>query len=302
MDLHHKREIAVGTVVLAAIAAFILGTMWLRGHSLTTGELVKIQFADVGNLKEASSVRVSGVDLGKVQELTFVEPGKVIVAIAVDPRVHPRIDASARIVTLSLAAGDAAVALDPGRAREPLPPGRIIIGQQDPGFTDIAGSLASRADSVLIGAQELVSAETVAQLRTTMTALQGTLAAAEQTMRVYSNPNRGPTAELTQTMQQFRSVGARLDSTLSNPGLQRALSTTDTLTSNLAAMSAQLTATGARLDSLLARVGRGEGTIGKFATDSALYLNVVKLTARMDTVLQVLQKNPGKIPITVRLF
>jgi phospholipid/cholesterol/gamma-HCH transport system substrate-binding protein len=302
MDLHHKREIAVGTVVLAAIAAFILGTMWLRGHSLTTGELVKIQFADVGNLKEASSVRVSGVDLGKVQELTFVEPGKVIVAIAVDPRVHPRIDASARIVTLSLAAGDAAVALDPGRARERLPPGRIIIGQQDPGFTDIAGSLASRADSVLIGAQELVSAETVAQLRTTMTALQGTLAAAEQTMRVYGNPNRGPTAELTQTMQQFRSVGARLDSTLSNPGLKRALSTTDTLTSNLAAMSAQLTATGARLDSLLARVGRGEGTIGKFATDSALYLNVVKLTARMDTVLQALQKNPGKIPITVRLF
>jgi phospholipid/cholesterol/gamma-HCH transport system substrate-binding protein len=216
--------------------------------------------------------------------------------------VQPRIDASARIVTLSLAAGDAAVALDPGRAREPLPPGRIIIGQQDPGFTDIAGSLASRADSVLIGAQELVSAETVAQLRTTMTALQGTLAAAEQTMRVYGNPNRGPTAELTQTMQQFRSVGARLDSTLSNPCLKRALSTTDTLTSNLAAMSAQLTATGARLDSLLARVGRGEGTIGKFATDSALYLNVVKLTARMDTVLQALQKNPGKIPITVRLF
>ena len=72
-------------------------------------------------------------------------------------------------------------------------------------------------------------------------------------------------------MQAFRGTLARLDRTLSAPAVIRALDRRDSLTANLATMTAQFTTTGARLDTVLMRVQTGKGTIGKFATDTALY-------------------------------
>ena len=302
MDLHHKREITVGTLVLFAIAAFIVGTMWLRGKSFNTGDLTRIQFAHVGALKEASSVRVSGVELGKVQKVEFIEAGKVIVSISLDARVQPKIDASAKIFTLSLAAGDAAVDFDPGKSAQALPQGQIIMGRQELGFTDLATALGARADSLLLAMQAIINPELGVQLRNTMAALQGTLGAAQQTMRLYGDPTRGPTAELTRTMQQFRTLGARLDSTLANPALARAISQSDTLARNVSAMTAQLTATGARVDSLLAGVAAGRGTLGKLANDTMLYNNITRATAQLDSVMAAIKRDPGKIGITVKLF
>ena len=80
--------------------------------------------------------------------------------------------------------GDAAIEFDPGKRPAAAPPGRVIIGTQEPGFTDRAERLGDRADSVLLGAQTIVNQQTADQLHATMTALQGTLKAAQRTMRV----------------------------------------------------------------------------------------------------------------------
>jgi phospholipid/cholesterol/gamma-HCH transport system substrate-binding protein len=288
--------------VLLAIVIFVAGTMWLRGKSFNAGDLIHIQFANIGNLKEASAVKISGYELGKVQSIEFMQPGKVIVNVAVDPKVQMKKDASAKIITLSLAAGDAAVDLTPGAASAPLGKGDTIMGSSEAGFTDIAGKLAARADSVMAGVQALVDPEMTKQLRATMASLQKTLDAAQQTMALYGDPNRGPTAELTRTMTEFRQLGARLDSTLANPGLQRALAGSDSLVQNLSAMSKNLTATGDKLNAILTDVQAGKGTFGKLAKDSTLYHNLTKMTAQLDSVMQVIKQNPGKIPITVKIF
>jgi phospholipid/cholesterol/gamma-HCH transport system substrate-binding protein len=155
---------------------------------------------------------------------------------------------------------------------------------------------------VLLLAQNLLNEETATQLRETMKSLQGTLRAAQRTMEVYGNPDRGPTAELTRTMTSLQALSARFDTLMSNPGLQRALTQSDTLAANLSAMTAQFAVTGARLDSLLARANRGEGTIGKFATDSGLYYDMRDLSQSMKKLIDELSKHPGKIPVTVKIF
>ena len=67
-------------------------------------------------------------------------------------------------------------------------------------------------------------------------------------------------------------------------------------------MSAQFTRTGARLDSVLAGINSGRGTIGKFATDSGFYTDIRELSQSMKRVLDELQKHPGKVPVTVKIF
>jgi phospholipid/cholesterol/gamma-HCH transport system substrate-binding protein len=294
MDLRYSREATVGAIVVVAILVFVFGTMWLSGRSVSSDNLVRIQFANVSGLKRASPVRVSGVNVGKVERIEFVEFGKVLVLASLPPKIRPKIDAGAKIVSVTLV-GDYAVDFDPGKSGQLLPEGRIILGSQDLGLTGLATSLGERADSVLLGAQSIVNERTGQQLRSTLTALEGTLKAAQRTMQIYGNPDQGPTAELTKTMATFRQLSTRLDSTL-------IALRTDTLSAHLTAMTAALTSTSGRLDTLLAGMNRGQGTLGKFVTDSGLYYDIRELSQGMKKLLDELAKHPGKIPVTVKLF
>ncbi len=300
MDLR-VREVTVGTIVLVAILVFVFGTMWLSGRRVGAGNTVRIQFANVSGLKRASPLRISGVNVGKVEAIDFVDVGKVLVEASLPPQIVPRADASAEIVSVTFV-GDYAVDFDPGRSAQALPKGTVIVGSQEVGLSDRAGVLADRADSVLLGANRFVSEEMAERLENTLVALQATLKATQQTMQVLSNTRTGPTAELMQTMASFRALSARLDSTLAQPALGRTLQRADTLTGNLTAMTSQLTATSGRLDTLLLRINEGQGTLGKFATDSALYFNMVRATAQLDSLMAAIRANPGKIPIQVRIF
>ena len=302
MDLHYKKEISVGGLVLVGIVLFIAATMWLRGKSFNPGEIVMIQFENIGNLKEASAVRISGVEMGKVQSITFVRPGEVLVEVALSRDLPLQKDAAASIFTVSLAAGDAAIALDPGDDPEPLPPDAIIMGTSQLGITDLAGPLAARADTILSGFQAMVSPEMTAALEKTMTALQQTLAATQQTMALYANPNTGPSAELTRTLSEFRQLSTQFEAVVANPGLKAALDRSDSLTQSLQAMSSKLAATGDELQQMLDAINRGEGTLGKFMTDSTLYFGMVRATAQLDSLMAAIRANPGKIPIQIRVF
>ena len=298
MDLRYTREATVGATVLVAIVVFVIGTMWLSGRSVGSANFVRIQFDNVSGLKRASPLRISGVNVGRIEKIEFQDVGKVMVAASLPPKIRPRVDASAKIVSVTLV-GDYAVDFDPGRSGEFLPPGRVILGTQDLGLTGKATVLAERADSILLGAQGIVNTRTADQLRSTLTALEATLKAAQRTMQIYADTGRGPTAELTKTMSAFRQLSGRLDSTLASPAFSRR---TDSITANLAAMTSQFAATGARLDTLLAGMNRGQGTLGKFVTDSGLYYDIRELTQGMKKLLDELAKHPGKVPVTVKLF
>ena len=303
MDLSYKREVTVGTLVILAVVLFIVGSSWLSGRSVGADEddFWKIQFKSAGNLKASSVVKISGVAVGKVERIRLEDVGRVIVSVTLPEKIVPKVDATAKIVAVGFV-GDAAIELDPGKASQNLSRQRVIIGGEEGGLSDLAQSLGDRADSVLLGAQQIVNKRTADELYATLTALQGTLKAAERTMGVYGDPNKGPTAQLTRTMASLERLTTRLDSTLANPALSRTLNRADTLTANLASMTAQLTSTGARLDTLLLGMNQGRGTLGKFATDTGFYGDIRKLSQSMQELLDELKKHPGKIPVTVKLF
>jgi phospholipid/cholesterol/gamma-HCH transport system substrate-binding protein len=303
MDSSYKQEVTVGSLVVLAILLFIVGTTWLSGRSVvgSSDEWWKIQFKDAGNLKVSSQVKISGVAVGKVERIRLVDVGKVLVEVSLPEKISPRVDAAAQIVAVGFV-GDAAVQFDPGNAPEKLPRDRTIIGSQAAGLSDLATNLGDKADSVLVGAQAIVNQKTADQLYATMSALQGTLKAAQRTMDIYGNARSGPTAQLTQTLATLERMTARLDSTLANPGLVGALARSDSLTANLSTMTAQLSSTGARLDTLLLRINQGQGTIGKFATDTGFYTDIRSLSQSMKQLLDELQKHPGKVPVTVKIF
>ena len=303
MDLSYKREVTVGGLVILAVVLFLVGTTWLSGKTLGArkGHLWYIQFRDIGNLKLSSVVKVSGVSVGKVEDIQLKDVGRVLVGVNVPEHLAPHTDAKAQIQAVGFV-GDVVVVYNPGEAPSRLTREQVILGSQERGFTDKAAELGDRADSLMIGLQQFANKETAEQVKQTLEQLQKTMASADRAIGRLTDPKRGTTVELEQTMASFRRLSDRLDSTLAHPALSRTLNRADTLTTNLAAMTQQLGAASAQLDTLLTGVGQGRGTIGKIATDSGLYNDLRELSASMKGLIDELQKNPGKLGITVKVF
>ena len=294
MDLHYKREVTVGALVLAAIILFVVGALWLGGKTIGgPGDLTTIEFAAVGNLKEGVPVLISGVNKGKVEQIRLVAPGNVRVLVSLADDVVPRSDASAKIVSIS-ALGETAIAFDPGQSGQELGD-RTIRGTTEMALTDRVASLGDKADSVLLGAQQLVSQRTADDLHATMVAMQ-------RMLNTVADRIPASTTEATRTMAAFRDLSARLDSTLASPGLNRGLANLDSVTAGLAAMTTQMTRTGATLDTLLAAINRGQGTLGKFASDTGLYNDMRGTLQSLKALIDDIKREPGRITVQLKVF
>jgi phospholipid/cholesterol/gamma-HCH transport system substrate-binding protein len=294
MDLHYKQEATVGALVLVSVLLFIGGTMWLGGKRFSTNPTVAVQFADAGTLKRGSPVRVSGVQLGSVDDIEFQGYGKVLVHLHLDEEASPRRDAAAELATVGLVA-DAVINFNPGTAPEPLPDEAVIIGTVAPGFMDIGTKLGDQASTVLGGLTQLQFKEISEELRRTLTSF-------ERLAQVYANTRSGPIADMTATMKGLQVVSSRIDSMLEAAQLDRTIRTADSMMVNLRTLSTSVQSTAAQLDSVLVRVNRGEGSAGRFLTDTLLYQNTQRLVKSLQEFVDELKKNPGKLGLTVRIF
>ena len=293
MDLHYKQEVTVGALVLVGAALFITGLMWLGGKRFSTRPTVAVQFTDAGTLKRGSPVKISGVQLGMVNDIEYQSYGKVIVRLHLEEEVQPKRDASAELATVGLVA-DAIINFNPGSSPEPLPADAVIVGTVQRGFMDIGTDLGDQARGVLSGVEAIKFKEVSEDLRRSLQAF-------ERLAGVYSNTTTGPISQLTTTMQGLRAVSARIDSVLLAVQLDRTARTADSLMANLSRLSASAQSTASQLDSVLAKVNRGEGSLGKFASDTLLYQNTQRLVKSLQEFVDDLKKNPGKLGITVRI-
>jgi len=294
MDLHYKQEITVGTLVLIGALLFVGGSMWLRGKTFSRAPKVSVQFENSGTLKRGSPVKVSGVELGTVSDITYQGYGKVLVRLDLQSVVDPRKDAAASLATVGLVA-DAVVNFVPGTAREPLPPDAIIVGTVERGMMDMGGELGGKAKSLLDGLNQV-------RFKELSDNLNKTLASFQRVAELYGDTKNGPMSELAGTMKRLQAVSARIDTVLAEAKVSERLHTADSLMVNLTRLSTTAQGTASQLDTVLARVNRGEGTLGKLASDTLFYANAQRLVKSLQEFVDDLKKHPGKIGITVKVF
>lgn len=294
MDLHYKREALVGSIVLAGVAVFIVGTMWLGGKSFGRDNTVAVHFEDIGNLKSSSPVKVSGVQVGKVDRITFEGVGSVLVDLALTQHVPLATDASASIEGVGVL-GDVEIVLDPGTSDQPLPPGQVLSGANAADVNGVLTGLGDQAKSVMSGAQAILNQRTADDLHETLRAMQRLLS-------VYADTRTGPTAEMTKLMVSLQGVSARLDSTLGNPALARAMQNMDSATAGMTRLTEQLTRTTARMDTLVLNINAGKGTMGQLATNPALYDQLTATMKSMQALIDSINAEPGKLTVQVKMF
>ena len=295
MDLTYKQEVGVGALVLAGLTLFVLGLFWFSGRSIThKGVVAHVVFANVSGLKEGDPVMVSGVKVGRVANVGLERVGRVTVTLELSGDVRPKLDAAASIVSLDFF-GAKFVDYIPGTKDEYLPSSSIIVGTKSRDMTDIAAGVATRANELLGNATALFSEQLATDIHNTMIATQRGMAA-------LSDATQGPLVhQSTETLASLERVMSRIDTLLGNANVKQAGLRVDTLTTNLQKLSSQLAQSTASLNQLLDKVNRGEGTLGKLATDTLLYGDIHKTLDALTSLLNDLRERPGRY-LTVKVF
>jgi phospholipid/cholesterol/gamma-HCH transport system substrate-binding protein len=296
MDTTYKQEVGVGAFVLLGFAVFVALLLWLTGRSVGgEGSRIPVVFANVAGLKKGDPVLVSGVRVGRVEGVHLERSGKVIVTVSVAADVRPRVDASAAIAPLDLL-GAKFIDYAPGVRPEPLPADQPLVGTQKQELTDMAQGVVQRANELLGNANSFVSPQLSQDLHNTLVATQ-------RAMIILSDASDGPfVKQTTRTLAATERVMARVDSILGSAAGSRI----DTLSANLAALTHHLGSATVAIDTLLQRMNRGEGTLGRLASDTMMYHDLHELSVSLTTLLTDLKEHPDKYMkpglIRVKLF
>jgi phospholipid/cholesterol/gamma-HCH transport system substrate-binding protein len=288
-----RRELWVGLFVILGLVSGLVALFTLTDAATFRGRYyVTTIVPDAGGLRRGDPVQLRGVNVGRVRRFEIVPEG---VAIRLELEGEYEVPADSRVVLRSNGLlGGMVVEIIPGTSNERLREGRVLTGVTQAGLFDAAAGIGGRAEAVLASAQALLSENTVGALSESAQQLRTLLAelsalAAEQRR------------QLSALSGSLLRTAAGVERVTTGPELQRAAERMDSLTQRLDEATAALNRASSSLEVVLARLERGEGTLGLLSKDDSLYHNLNRAVENLSRLTEDFQKNPRRY-INLEIF
>ena len=293
--MRRRDTLLVGLFLIAATAIGVLGTIWLVRGGFAEGYPLFARFPWGANLKQGQPVLLAGVTVGYVADVELDPNGTIVVQMAIDDQYGIPEGSTASVVPVGIF-GDQSIALNPQRpSRQYIAHGDTLpVGPTAPGIADLTARGDTIARSVAAVTtelqQQLVADGGIRDLRATLAATNDLVVEANRLIAQVSGVAAEQSRQLTQTQATLRRSVAALDSGMIDSTVRNLRATT----ANTAALTADLRATTAQLNGVLASLSDTSGTAGKLLNDPAVYDNLQRLVARIDSLTADFQKNPRR--------
>jgi phospholipid/cholesterol/gamma-HCH transport system substrate-binding protein len=314
----------VGLVIVAGVAVAVLGTLWLQDASFGRGtRQLDALFQQVGQLMKGNSVKLRGVSIGQVQEIT-VEPNGT--AVRVTMRIHADVTLPAnRAVILAPESmfGDwQAEIVDPSD----YPQFEFFVPQEDgvmggyalPDFSRLTAAADQISENLGVLTERVEEAFTEETAQNFSQAIDNIQEVSER-LRELVEAQAGAVSDMTeefetsamalgQAAQSAHLAFSRAEEILGAPTTDSLLLDARATLSNLKTLSEELgeTSRGAqgmiarvdstfsRLDRMTAQVEAGQGALGMLMQDSTLVFQAQDVLTSLTALLQDLQENPQR--------
>ena len=293
--MKRRDALLVGLFLIVATAVGVLGTIWLVRGGFSEGYPLFARFPWGAGLKQGQPVVLAGVNVGYVADVQLDPNGTIVVRMAIDDQYGIPQGSTASVVAVGIF-GDQSVAITPVRAtRQYIPPGDTLpVGPTAPSINELLG----RGDSIArdVGAitsefeRQLVTDGGVRDLRRT---LASTNELVQQTNRLVAQVSAiaaDQSRQLSETQGTLRRSVAALDSAMIDSTVRNLRATS----ANVQMLTADLRTTTTELNGVLASLRDTTGTAGKLLNDPAVYDNLQRLVARIDSLTADFQKNPRR--------
>jgi phospholipid/cholesterol/gamma-HCH transport system substrate-binding protein len=276
-------------------------------------------FSYAVGLKVGDPVRIAGVNVGKVREIS-IEDHRVRIDFYVNREDSLREDSIAQIRQTNMLGG-VFLGLDFGSEQSRiLPPGSTVVSRDSTNIDQLISNLDRNQDRFLRPLGDLVD-ESREPLAATISRLEKIVAKIDEgegTLgRLVNNPTlyeemASASIRLNRLLARFDNGGGSLGKLLEDPSLYDNLNQTML---NLTALSEQiktgegtlgklfvddrlyqeLTMTVGNLNEITAKINAGEGSFGKLMNDDALYNNISDTMARISSIAGKIDAGQGTL-------
>jgi phospholipid/cholesterol/gamma-HCH transport system substrate-binding protein len=295
-----SNSIKVAVTVLGAILIAFVGYRFMKDIPIFgPGKVISAVFVESKGLAPGRAVSFKGVQIGTIRTVSLLPSDSVLIEMNIDKSVEITEGSTAYIRSADLL-GTMVIEILKGESNTPLPNNARIQGNIE---GDTFGELADLGKE--IGGKAVVTVETMNQILGKVDSminaqmqkdLQNIASNLEKSTRLLNSmlvQNQGALAAVMSNMEQ---VTATIDSitTENRDGVSRIVSNLDTTTKSMDELTRELSKTSAELTAMLDKINRGEGTLGKMASDPSLYNNLDSLSANLATLIKNLDENPRK--------
>ncbi len=319
-----RREIVVGLVIVAGVVAAVFGTLWLQDASFGRGtQEVEAVFLEVGQLMKGNRVKLRGVTIGQVQDIT-VEPDGAAVRVRMrirDEVVLPQ-NRAVLLAPESMFGDWQAEIVDPRdysqfTFHEPGESG-VMGGYALPDFSRLTAAADQISANLGVLTERVEEAFTEETARNLSQAIDNIQEVSER-LRELVEAQAGAVADLasefeTSAMELGQAARAaslafsRAEEILGSPtadslmlDARAAFINLNTLSQELSAatqgaqgMIMRVDSTFARLDRMTAQVEAGQGALGLLMTDTTLVAQAQGVLVELTALLKDLQENPQR--------
>jgi len=298
-----SREIKTGIIVVAGIVAFIFGLSYLKSSPLfEKNKTFYAVYDNVGGLQPGTQVSINGFNVGNITDIRFKDDsGKLLVTLTVNNDFEFSENSIAELFDTGIIGGKA-VQIVPVFDKAPTAKsGDTLQSKIKPGITELVQQkltplqmkiegAVSHADTLLMNFNQILDDPTKRRLQETITSLN-------------------------QVVTSFKGSADNLNLLLDNNKMQldSSLKNVSHITSNFSKLSDSLVnsdlggtltefkTTVNKLNAILAKIERGEGSLGKLHQDDALYDNLAEASKELDLLLQDFRLNPKRY-VNVSVF
>jgi len=268
------REAWVGLFVVAGLAATLVTLAVMTDAALFRGRyIITTNVPNASGIRKGDPVQMRGVNVGRIMSFTIAEQG-VDIRLEIEGEYPIPKDSRVEIKASGLIGGMVAEVV-PGTAAERVGWGERIPGVSGFGLFDKMDALAGEADKVAKRVQLLLSEQTVKDLQGGASQARGALESLQAMLKEQRGELRGLSASLKRSAEGLEKV-------TTGPEIERTVKRVDELAARLDGTLTTVDRSSKSVESILARMDRGEGTLGKLSTDDTLYRNASEATANLN--------------------
>lgn len=288
-----SKEAKTAIIILMGIGCLIVGFNFLKSTPIfSTNNQFYAVFDHSNGLQAGTAVTVNGVVVGAVESLKInPENAKIVVKFTCKDEFSFSKNSVAQIYSSLLgntglqivpALDNAPKAVSGDYLKSEIHKGMMdkVSDQMDPTFVNLNKTLLS-SDSLMMKVNHTLNAKMQQDIQQSM-------------------------ATLNQTLQSFNRVSASLERLLAQGSLDKTLKNLDTTSENFSVLSQKLAQSNmdktlsemektlTKTNNLLAKIEKGEGSLGQLLVDKKLYENLKTASSEMGLLMEDIRRNPKR--------